>query len=179
MAQALYGGSSDDLAHENEALKDELRSLMARREQIELQMAASREEASRQVLLHNNHKQTLAGEVFKLREAKRATPPLLVRPVHALIACCHNGHESLDTAGEGEAGKGDRRTDCKLARDGCNERPGASRDNLYLKAAHGRGAGESQDFERLGWRCVRWVGGFRLAYLIASHRATQSHRDIP
>ena len=74
MAQALYGDSSDDLAHENEALKDELRSLIARREQIELQMAASREEASRQVLLHNNHKQTLAGEVFKLREAKRAAP---------------------------------------------------------------------------------------------------------
>lgn len=89
MAQALYGGSSDALVHENEALKDELRSLMARREQIELQMAASREEASRQVLLHNNHKQTLAGEVFKLREEKAKLDKATAGPIansHGMVA---------------------------------------------------------------------------------------------
>jgi hypothetical protein len=58
------------LRYENEELREEVKRLMAKKEQLEMTIRAGKEEASRQVVMLQGHKNTLAGEVFKLRQEK-------------------------------------------------------------------------------------------------------------
>jgi len=56
--------------YENEELREEVKRLMSKKEQLEMTIRAGKEEASRQVVMLQGHKNTLAGEVFKLRQEK-------------------------------------------------------------------------------------------------------------